>query len=155
MAKHLTAMQEAELSMLLKRIRLTVQFMNSLSNTRDADGFLEIAATAAEKRSLRNLKIIARELDITVRMLPEDLRTSLDAQLSSQLAIDLTAEEDALRKRVTRALRRGHVASEVERRVLEDYADSLRLKHSDDHTDVVAIERLLRGGGELPPEPGP
>ena len=134
---------EAGLMALRDRILLTVQFVENSQGFRYGQGVREATETAFAKKSLRELRMIAREVDaMTIGLAPEQ-RDGLDALLRQRIGVDKDKERKNLSERVAQILRRGTIASEKERRRLEDYADSLEATQGDP-AEVAAVRDLLR-----------
>ena len=77
--------------------------------------------------------------------LPADERDGLDAMLQHRLGVDREAERAAWSERIALAMKRGTIASEAERRHLEDYAELLEASGGDNQ-ELEAVRRLLSLG---------
>lgn len=89
------------------------------------------------------MRLIAREIDMSLIGLAPYERDSFDALLQERLGVDVEAERAELAKKAAVARRRGTIASAKERRRLEDYAE--RLEASDPASaEARAIRELLR-----------
>jgi hypothetical protein len=79
---------------------------------------------------------------MTIGLAPQQ-RDGLDALLRQRLGVDKDQERSELRERIAQVLRRGTIASEKERRRLEEYADSLEATGGNP-AEVAAVRDLLR-----------
>ena len=88
------------------------------------------------------MRVIARDIDqMTIGLEPHQ-REGLRAVLQARFGIDTEAEEAVSRRRIAKALSRGSIASEKERRHLEDYAEMLEATGGD-QTELKAVRKLL------------
>jgi hypothetical protein len=89
------------------------------------------------------MRVLAREIDkMTIALAPHE-REGLEALLQQRLGVDKDAERAELRRQVTTALERGAVASEKERRRLEEYVEMLEATGGDP-AEIAAVTELLR-----------
>ena len=143
MAK-LNPRDEATLQALRDRILLTVQFVENAQGFRYGQGVRDAAEKAFVKRSVRSMRLIAREVDaMTIGLAPHE-RDGLEALLNERLGVDKDAERSALSKHVAAVLERGTIASEKERRRLEEYVEMLEATGGDP-AEAEAVRRLLSG----------
>jgi len=70
-------------------------------------------------------------------------RDGLEALLQERLGVDIEAEREAISANASVAIRRGTIASEKERRRLEDYAEQLEARDPTS-PEAAAIRGLLR-----------
>lgn len=132
---------EAEL--LYERIRLTLSFVESVQDCEPfGSAILAVAQKALASRSVRRLRLMARDVDALVATLAPHEREGLSAVLESRLRIDREKEHEERHKRVMAILRRGTLAGERERRHVIDF---LEVEESRDEgsDDLDAIRRLL------------
>jgi hypothetical protein len=135
----------AAIAALRDRLMLTLQFMERAQDFPSGPKMREIVVRAAEQGDYRNLRLMAKEVDaMTIALAPHE-RDGLEALLSSRLGIDKDAERDEMRRKVAVALQRGTVASEKERRRLEEYVEMLEAS-GDAPAEAAAVKRLLRSG---------
>ena len=85
---------------------------------------------------------MARETDQMTIALTPDQRDGLEALLRTRLGIDKDAERERLRERVAETIKRGSVASEKERRRLEDYAEMLEATGGDPK-EIEMVRHLI------------
>lgn len=133
-----------ELDALRGRVALTLRFMG---DAEDLGAFGEMLAAKVEsafsKDDLRAMRLIVREVDSLAIALPPHQREGLEAVLKSRLGVDKDAERAVLRDRVAVILRRGTIASERERRKLEDYLELLEATGGD-VMEMGAVRQLLQ-----------
>ena len=146
MAKRkLTSEQESQLRALFDRIMLTIDFADRVGGFGDgrlplAEMSRQTARRAFEASSLRDLRLMARDIDQACIALPPHQREGLEALLGSRLGVDKDAERADMRAKVAVAIKRGKVGSEKERRRLEDYAEMLEASGGDPE-EIAAIRR--------------
>jgi hypothetical protein len=88
---------------------------------------------------------MARDVDqMTVGLTP-DQRDGLEALLHSRLGIDADVEREELGRQLAKVIERGAVASEKERRHLEDYAEMLEATGGD--AKLIEVVRRILGAG--------
>lgn len=133
---------DAGLTALRNRILLTLEFVENAQGFRYGQGVREATESAFQKRSLRAMRVIAREIDAMTLGLAPDQRDGLEALLRQRLGVDKDAERLELKEGIAEVLRRGTIASEKERRRLEDYADRLEATGGDP-AEAAAVRRLL------------
>jgi hypothetical protein len=133
----------ASLEALRARLIATIQFIESLHEFPSGEPFRAAIERAAAESNLRTLRLLGREIDAMATVaLPPHERDGLDAMLQHQLGVDREAERAAWSERVAVAIKRGTIASEVERRHLEDYAEQLEATGGD-AAELEAVRRLL------------
>ena len=92
-----------------------------------------------------DMHLFARDIEaMTIALTPHE-QDGLEALLVSRLGVDREAEYAAVQQSVAKVLRRGTIASEKERRRLEEYADMLDATGGDP-AEIEAVRRLLRFG---------
>ncbi len=134
------------LEALRNRLLATIRFVESSHEFPSGEAFRTAIEKAAAEKDLRMLRLLAREIDAMATVaLPPHERDGLDAMLHHQLGVDREAERAEWAERVATAIRRGSIASEVERRHLEDYAEMIEATGGD-QAAIDAVRRLLRGG---------
>ena len=79
---------------------------------------------------------------MTIALAPQE-RDGLVALLLSRLGVNKEAERADLRRQVAKVLTRGSVASEKERRRLEEYAEMLEVTGGDP-AEVESVRQLIR-----------
>lgn len=139
----LKAGEEVALRALRDRILLTLRFVENAQGFKYGQGVREATNAAFVKQSLRSMKLIAREIDAMTIGLTSDERDGLDALLSDRLGVDKADERVRQSQQVAAVLRRGSIASEKERRRLEDYADMLEATGGD-LAEAERVRTLLR-----------
>jgi hypothetical protein len=143
MVRKLTPEDDATLRLLRDRLLLTLQFMESAQDFPTARLIRQQVETAAAENNLRSIRLMARDVDAMTVALASHERDGLEALLKTRLGVDKDAEREVLRAYVSRLLERGTVASEKERRRLEDYAEMLRATGGDP-AEILTVERLIR-----------
>jgi hypothetical protein len=134
------------LAPLRARLMTTIQFIESLHDFPSGKAFRAAIEKAAAANDLRTLRLLGREIDAMASVaLPPHERDGLDAMLQHQLGVDREAERAAWSARVAAAIERGAIASEVERRHLEDYAEMLEATEGD-AAELAAVRALLSNG---------
>jgi hypothetical protein len=133
----------ATLEALRARLIATIQFIESLHEFPSGEAFRAAIEKAAAENNLRTLRLLGREIDAMATVaLPPHERDGLDAMLQYRLGVDREAERGAWSERVAAAIKRGTVASEAERRHLEDYAEQLEASGGNP-AELEAVRRLL------------
>jgi hypothetical protein len=127
------------------RLLLIIGFLESVQDFPAAEQFREIIQDAAGKGNLRGLRLLSRDVEAMAATLAPHERDGLEALLESRLGIDRDAERAQMRESVAHALRRGSVASEKERRRLEEYAEMLEATGGD-AKELAEVRRLLMSG---------
>lgn len=136
---------EATLHALRERMLLTLRFTEETQPFPSAAKLRDLVDQAAADRNLRDMRLLAREVDAMTIAAPPDEREGLEALLKARLGIDKDAERAQVRRRVRTVLERGTIASEKERRRLEDYAETLEATGGN-RAEIEAIRRLLSSG---------
>jgi hypothetical protein len=143
MTKRLKPEDQATLSALRERLLLTLAFFENAQEFPSGRRFRDLVESAAAAESLRDMRVLAREIDkMTIALAPHE-REGLEALLQQRLGVDKDAERAELRRQVTTALERGAVASEKERRRLEEYVEMLEATGGDP-AEIAAVTELLR-----------
>lgn len=138
---------EAELALekLAQRLLITLRFFEGVQDFRGGATLRGMIETAAAKRDMRSLRLMAREIDAMATALFPEQREGLEAILEQRVGVDKDAERAELQKRVAAVLERGSIASEKERRRLEDYAEMLEATGGNP-AEIRAVRRLLESG---------
>jgi hypothetical protein len=140
--KRLAPEDQALLEKLRNRLLLTIQFVEGVQAFPSGVQFRRIVESTAAKGDLRAMRLIARDIDaMTLGLMPQE-REGLEAILQQRLGIDKDAERAEWGRRIAGVLRRGSIASEKERRHLEDYAEMLEATGGDP-SELEAVRRLL------------
>jgi len=143
MKKNLKANDYARLRALRDRLLLTLEFIENAQEFPSGAQFRVVVEAAAAKQDLRSLRLIARELEQMTVALQSDQRDGLEALLRQRLGVDKDEERAALRSEVAKVLERGVIASEKERRRLEDYAEMLEATGGD-ASELAAVRKLVK-----------
>ena len=130
---------------LSERMLLTIRFIEDAQEFPSGAPMRSIIESATAKRDLRTLRLISKEIDGMALGLAPHEREGLEAVLKQRLGVDKDAERVELSRQVSVAIKRGTVASEKERRRLEDYVETLEAT-SGDPAEIEAVRRLLRSG---------
>lgn len=134
--------RQAELDKLRDRILITLDFIATREDFPTVGDFKALAEGAHARGDLRSLQLVARDLDKATIGLTSHDRDGLEAILQGKLGIDKDAERAALKREVAKAIQRGTVASEKERRRLQDYAEMLEATGAD-QGEIDAVRRLV------------
>lgn len=136
---------EAAVIALRERLLLTIGFIENLQDFPSAQQIREIVDSAGDKRDLRSLRLMARDVEaMTITLAPHE-RDGLEAMLKARFGVDKDAEQVELRRTIAAALERGRIASEKERRRLEDYVEMLEATGGDP-AEIQAVRQLIRSG---------
>lgn len=129
--------------MLGQRMLMSIEFA---ANAQDFPGAVDLRAIverAILNCDLRTARLLNREVnDLMIGLAPHE-REGLEALLRQRLGVDTDRERAELRRQIAKILQRGSVASEKERRRLEDYAEALEASGGDE-SEIAAVRRLLR-----------
>jgi hypothetical protein len=142
MTKKITPEKQEELDRLKGRVLITLDFIASREEFPNIADFKAVTEAAYSRGDVRGLRLIARDIDKSTVGLSAHDRDGLEAILQQKLGVDKDAERLALKRDVARILERGSVASEKERRRLEDYAEMLVAMRGD-AAEIDAVRRLL------------
>jgi hypothetical protein len=145
MPKKLSLEDESTLQTLKERLLLTIRFIEDVQDFPSGAELRNIVESAAAKRDLRSLRLMSREVDAMTLSLAPHEGDGLEALLRQRLGVDRDAERAEWARHVAAAIKRGTVASEKERRRLEDYAEMLEATGGDP-AEIDAVRRLLRTG---------
>ena len=145
MPKKLSPEHESALQTLKERLLLTVRFIEDVQDFPSGADLRNIVESAAAKRDLRSLRLMSRDVDAMTLSLAPHERDGLEALLRQRLGVDKEAERAEWARDVAAAIKRGTVASEKERRRLEDYVEMLEATGGDP-AEIDAVRRLLRTG---------
>ncbi len=143
MAKRLKPEDEAAVNLLQQRLVLTIQYIEDVQDFPSGKDMQDLVVSAAARGDLRTLRLVAKEVDaMTVALAPHE-REELEALLLSRLGVDKHLERAEMRRKIAEVLQRGTIASEKERRRLEDYVEMLEATRGDP-TEIEAVQQLLR-----------
>ncbi|HEY2854905.1 MAG TPA: hypothetical protein VGJ18_18755 [Gemmatimonadaceae bacterium] len=142
MKKPLSAGEVEAVNNLRERLIAMLGFFENAQEFRSAPRFRALVEETAARGSLRAMRLLAREIDDMANALHPHEREGLEAMLRSRFAIDKETERAELRRRVALVLKRGTIASETERRHLEDYAEMLE-SIGEDQSELRAVRSLL------------
>jgi hypothetical protein len=133
---------QARVQAVKARLELVIDFVAETNDFPSASQIRAIVAAAAARRDLRTLRLVRRDIDaMTIALAPEQ-REALSGLLRERLGIDVESERLELKRAAETAIARGRVASEKERRRLEDYAEMLEATGGDP-TEIESILRLV------------
>jgi hypothetical protein len=136
---------EIKMHALRDRLLSTIRFFEDAEEFPSGEQMRQLVETAAAKEDLRGLRLMSREVDaLSVALAPQQ-RDGLEAILRQRLGIDKEQERAALSEQIAAIIARGTVASEKERRRLEDYAEMLEATGGD-RTEIDAVRRLMNSG---------
>lgn len=142
--KKTTPEHAAQLLELRDRILLTVEFLDNHEGLGEfGQALCEAARTNFAKGDLRSMRLIARQVDAFTIGLPAPQLEGLDAILRERLCIDKDTERRQTRAFMASILERGTIASEKQRRKVEDYLEGLQANNGDP-AEIEAIKRLLQ-----------
>lgn len=136
---------EAELRRLCEKLTLTVIFIRNAQDFPMAQEILRLVNTASDRRDLRTLRLLHKEVEAMTAGLSRDELDGLDALLNARLGIDKDAERCKARDKVATILERGTVASEKERQRLSEYATMLEITGGD-AAELEAVRALIVSG---------
>ena len=142
MAKKLSREAEDEFQSLQRRLVLTLQFMENAEHFPSAKQIRTIVDGATERKDLRTLRLVARDVDAMTTALTPDQRDGLDALLVARLGIDAEAERAMALQEAADAVQRGIIRSAKERQRLEHWAEVLEVT-GDDSATLVSLRHLL------------
>jgi len=143
MKRRLNASDEAALRRLRDRLALTLDFIESVQEFPSGAAVRKLVQESADQSDLRGLRLLAREIEMSPIGLAPHERDGLEALLQERLGVDIEAEREAISANASVAIRRGTIASEKERRRLEDYAEQLEARDPTS-PEAAAIRGLLR-----------
>lgn len=133
--------------MLRERITVTLRFLDDAEDLGDfGREILRKTEELYAKRSLRGLRLIAKQVDAFAIGLSRDQRDGLEAILRARVGVDKEDERAQMREQIARVLAKGRIDSEKQRRRLEDYLDALGAT-GDDAAQAEALRRLLSAEG--------
>jgi hypothetical protein len=143
--KKLTPEEEAAVQALRDRLVMTIRFFEDAQDFPSGAQMRTIVEDAAARRDLRALRLIGREIDaMTIALAPHE-RDGLEAILRERFGVDKDVERAELKQQIAAVIARGTVASEKERRRLEDYAEMLEATGGD-RAEIEAVRRLVASG---------
>jgi hypothetical protein len=133
---------DSELELLRRRLLLTIEFFERHAEFSLGAQFRDLVEHAKTQGSLRNMKLLAREVDQMAVALSPDQQDGLSAVLGTKLGVDRDAEAKAANSRLRELVRVGHVRSEKERQFVEAQLD--RLVSTQGDADLIsALKGLL------------
>jgi len=117
--------QETELAGLRERCVALLQALEraGCATSTIAAQMQELIERIAEKRSLRAMRDMLRELRAWQGAMPPEIRVQVDAELRARFGPDADAQRDEVVVEKVRA--RGRIRTEREYRIVSAYADSL------------------------------
>ena len=145
MSRKLSPENDAAVRALRHRLLLTIQFFENTNEFAGAPEWRELVESAAANGRLRDLRLLAREIDAMSIALAPNEREGLEAVLRERLGVDKDAERRELGQQIAKVLQRGKIASEKERRRLEEYVEMLEATGGDPG-EIEAVNALLRSG---------
>jgi len=140
--KQLRPEDEIAMNALRDRLLLTIGFFEDAEEFPSGEQLRDLVKSAAAKGDLRALRLISREIDAMSIALAPHKRDGLEAILRQLFGIDKEKERAALGEQIAKIITRGTIASEKERRRLEDYAEMLEATGGD-RAEIDAVRRLL------------
>jgi hypothetical protein len=140
--KQLRPEAEITLNALRDRLLLTIRFFEDAEEFPSGEQIRHLVKAAAAKGDLRALRLMSREIDAMSVALAPHKRDGLEAILRQRLGIDKEQERAVLGEQIAAIIARGTIASEKERRRLEDYAEMLEATGGD-RTEIDAVRRLV------------
>lgn len=143
--KKMTPVEEAALAALGNRLIDTLTFMEDRQDFPSGPQIRSIVEGAMEKRDMRTLRLIERDVDDMALTLAPHEREGLEAVLLTRYGLDKEAQREELRSAVAAVLARGTVASEKERVRLLDYAGMLEVVGGDP-AEIQAVRQLAASG---------
>lgn len=143
--KKLSLDEEAAMHSLHDRLVLTIRYFEDAQAFPSGAQMRALVEDAAARSDVRTLSLIGREVDkMTIALAPHE-RDGLEAILREQIGVDKDAERAELKRQIAAVIARGSVASEKERRRLEDYAEMLEATGGD-REEIEAVRRLANTG---------
>jgi hypothetical protein len=139
------AEDEVAIRSLAERLLLMIQFFRTVEESEEFDVLHTFVQSAASAGNLRHLKLVSRDVERIALGLAPNEREGLEALLHHRLGIDKDTERAALHQTMAKVLERGSVASEKERRRIEEYVELLEATGGD-AAEIAAFEALLSGG---------
>jgi len=133
------------LQKLAQRLLITLRFIEDVQDFKSGAMLRGMVEAAAAKSDMRSLKLMSREIDAMAMSLFPEQREGLETVPRQRLGVDKEAERAELQQQVAAVLKRGTVASEKERRRLEDYAEMLEAIGGDP-VEIQAVRRLVESG---------
>lgn len=142
MPKALRQKDKDLLELLHARVLFTLEFLERVHDFPSAIKWRKVTEKAYAEHNLRSMRMINHEIDSMTAVLTGDQREGLEALLSARLGVNKDEERDEQRRQISRILQRGTIASERERRRLEQYLEQLEAT-GDSGEDLTAIRHLL------------
>jgi hypothetical protein len=140
--RKLTPEDEAHVTLLCERMILTLRSIENVEHFPEGEQMRAIIERAAKNGDLRALRLVARNVDEMTLALPSAEREAMEALLRERVGVDKELERAEQRGKVVAILQRGTVASEKERRRLEEYMEMLEITGGDE-AEAAAVRRLL------------
>ena len=133
---------EIQVRALRDRLNLVIRFFEETHDFPSGPQVRAIVETAAGKLDLRTLRLVNRDIDaMTIALSPTD-RVALDVLLRDRLGMQLDPESLDIKQEAAAAVARGTVASEKQRRRLEDYAEMLEATGGD-ADEIRSVRRVV------------
>ncbi len=132
----------AESALLRTRLITSIAFLEGAQDFPGGKELKRIVEDLAARGDVRALRLVQKEVDAMALTLAPYQREGLEALLKSRTGADKEAERLEQRKRAEIAVRRGRIASEKERRHLEDYLEMLDAIGADP-SEGEDVRRLL------------
>jgi hypothetical protein len=140
--KQLRPEDEIAMNALRDRLLLTIGFFEDAEEFPSGEQMRDLVKSAAAKGDLRTLRLMSREIDAMSIALAPHKRDGLEAILHQRFGIDKEKERAVLAEQIAGIIARGTIASEKERRRLEDYAEMLEATGGD-RAEIDAMRRLV------------
>ncbi|HXD48639.1 MAG TPA: hypothetical protein VN600_07695 [Gemmatimonadaceae bacterium] len=142
MSKKSDEEMETKVRALRDRLNLVIRFFEETHDFPSGPQVRAIVETAAEKLDLRTLRLVNRDIDaMTIALTPRE-RATLDSLLRDRLGVALDSERLEIKQEAAAAVARGTVASEKQRRRLEDYAEMLEATGGD-ADEIRSVRRVV------------
>lgn len=130
-----------ESRVLSNRLLAMIEFMEQAQNFPSGPTIRKLVEDAAARYDVRALRLICKEVDAMCIALTPPQRKDLDSLLE-QFGVDRSAERTNTDREMAAILKRGTIASERERRRVEDYLALLETTDADEHI-LERVRRLL------------
>jgi hypothetical protein len=142
MSKQPNEEMETKVRALRDRLNLVIRFFEETHDFPSGPQVRAIVETAAGKLDLRTLRLVNRDIDaMTIALGPRE-RVTLDALLRDRLGVPLDPESLEIKREAAAAVARGSVASEKQRRRLEDYVEMLAATGGD-ADEIRSVRRVI------------
>src|SRR5690348_11434535 len=130
-----------DVAVLTNRLLATIAFLEQAQEFPSGKPFRKLVNDAAGRGDIRALRLMCKEVEGMVVALTQPQRKALD-DLLEEFGVDRDAERKKTRSEIETILKRGTIASERERRRLEDYLAILETAGGDE-TTIERIRDLL------------